>query len=143
MNETRDPKQDPQFFSSTAQHFVDQLELPMFKTKEEANGFIRALDNTIDVLVAHMQENNMNYSDSTILNFGSVLGEAFRVVFGGQWKFSEGQNRWVIVTKTKDGSRAEINVFNKLQKRIENGMEDSITYYFQMLQKTLVGELDI
>jgi hypothetical protein len=70
--------------------------------------------------------------DNVILLFGSFLGEAIKHALGGDWmKTDQG---WCI----KIGD-AEIMVFTKIKKRLLNGMEDSIGYYFQSIKKMLAN----
>jgi len=74
--------------------------------------------------------------DQVIILFGSYLGEAIRLTLGGEWAEREGQ--WFI----KFGD-ADINVFNKVHKRLLNGEEDSLGYFYQMLKKMKEKDFDI
>ncbi|KKS96409.1 hypothetical protein A3B05_02795 [Candidatus Giovannonibacteria bacterium RIFCSPLOWO2_01_FULL_43_160] len=140
VDATRNHNKDGNYFSEKANGFLAALNIPMFVSKKDAVEFIESFDPTIDALVQSMEESGAAYSTETILLFGSTLGEAFRIVFGGQWHFSEKQERWVVVCKMKDGSDIEMNIFLKTEKRIVNGMEDSVTYYFQLTKKMIDGE---
>jgi hypothetical protein len=62
--------------------------------------------------------------DNTIALFGSFLGEAIRRVLGGEWVENDGG--WGV--KIGDGT---LMVFVKVKKRLLNGLEDSISYYYQ------------
>ena len=62
--------------------------------------------------------------DNVILLFGSFLGEAIIKTLGGEWVNTE--QGWGI----KIGD-ATLMVFTKIKKRLLNGMEDSISYYYQ------------
>jgi len=62
--------------------------------------------------------------DNVILLFGSFLGEAIRHTLGGEWVKKE--QGWGI----KIGD-ATLMVFTKIKKRLLNGMENSISYYYQ------------
>lgn len=62
--------------------------------------------------------------DNVILLFGSFLGEAIIKTLGGEWINTE--QGWGI----KIGD-ATLMVFTKVKKRLLNGMEDSISYYYQ------------
>jgi hypothetical protein len=66
--------------------------------------------------------------DSVIILFGSFLGEAIKNTLGGEWAELDGQ--WFIRL-----SDAQINVFNKVKKRLLNGEEDSISYFYRMLKQ--------
>jgi hypothetical protein len=62
--------------------------------------------------------------DSIILLFGSFLGEAIRHTLGGVWV--EAEQGWGLRV-----GEATIMVFTKIKKRLLNGAEDSISYYYQ------------
>ncbi|MEW6408352.1 MAG: hypothetical protein AB1465_06730 [Patescibacteria group bacterium] len=62
--------------------------------------------------------------DNVVLLFGSFLGEAIKQTLGGEWIQTE--QGWGI--KIDD---ATLMVFTKVKKRLLNGMEDSISYYYQ------------
>ncbi len=137
MDETRDKSKDANYFLDYAKRFFVTLKIPMFQEKESALGFVDSLDPTIDLLTDSLKESGYSYSIETILLLGSSLGEAFRLIFNGQWSFSEKQGRWIIAIQTKDGSSMEMNVFRKIENRIINGMEDSILYYYQSTKSLL------
>jgi len=143
MDETRNKNLNPVFFVEKAQELFRILNNSIFKDKNKAEEFIKSFDIIVDTLIAQMKESGTVYTKETILLFGSSLGEAFCIVFNGNWKYSEKQQRWIISCNTKDGDPAELNVFHKLEKRIENGMEDSISYYFDVNKKLLLGELNL
>ena len=141
LDQTKDESLKPDFFTEEAARFFAALNVPIFKSKEQAGDFIETFDATIDTLVSEMKDMATTYSDETILLFGSALGEALRIVFDASWEYSDAQNRWVISRKTLKGDKVEFNVFRKLKKRIENGMDDSIGYYFVVNKKIISGEL--
>ncbi len=68
--------------------------------------------------------------DSVILVFGSFLGEAIKHTLGGEWVRTE--QGWGV----KIGE-ATLMVFTKVKKRLLNGMEDSISYYYQSTKMML------
>ena len=143
MEETQDPNKGKDFFLGIAKSFLKLLNLPMITTKEDAEGLIAGFDPMVDELTKSMKETGNLYSSETILLLGSALGEAFILSFGGEWHYSEKQKRWVILAPMKDGTNAELNVFRKVLNRVENGMEDSISFYFESTKKILNGELGI
>lgn len=77
-----------------------------------------------------------NQIDNVIILFGSFLGEAIKNTLGGDW--AEDQGQWFI--KLGD---AQINVFNKVKKRLLNGEEDSISYFFHSLKDLRNNGFDI
>lgn len=139
MDETRNPNLSPEFFAEKTKEFFATMNVPSPENAQQAQEFINALDGTINALTAHLRENGLTYSDNTILYFGSPLGEAFGILFNGSWKFSEKQGRWVVECRASNGDEVEINVFRKVEKRIENGMEDSISYYLEGIKKVLAS----
>ena len=137
MDQTRNPNITPDYFLEQAAECLVTFSLPPFTNPEEAVAFIETADILADALIERMQKDGSTYSEKTILLFGSPIGEAFRRLLGGEWKFSPKQNRWVIAVTLDDGAVAEFNVFNKFEKRLTNGMEDSILYFLQAAPKTL------
>jgi hypothetical protein len=71
--------------------------------------------------------------DNVIVLFGSFLGEAIKQTLGGEWVQTE--QGWGI----KIGD-ANLMVFTKVKKRLLNGMEDSISYYYQAMKGMLKND---
>ena len=140
MDETRDSNLDPAFFKEKTREFFAPMHVTNPEDAKQAEEFINALDATADVLTAHLRETGLTYSDTTILYFGSPLGEAFRILFNGAWIFSQKQGRWVIKCLAQNGDEIEINVFRKIEKRIENGIEDSISFYLASIKKLMIAD---
>jgi hypothetical protein len=69
--------------------------------------------------------------DHVVLLFGSFLGEAIIAALGGAW--AQTDKGWGI----KIG-QVNIMVFTKMRKRFQNGIEDSITHYYQTIKKSLL-----
>jgi hypothetical protein len=138
MEQTRDPNLTPEFFSNKALEFFTIFNSQPFTDWEGALEFIDAADVLADTIITAMQEGATAYTDDTLVIFGSPLGEAFKILFGGGWHYAEEQERWVIRTKTPERDRMDINVFNKFEKRLVNGMEDSISYYMRGMAKMLL-----
>lgn len=136
MDTTRDPSISPDLFAEYATQFFETYMLPPFKNPEEAVGLVYIMDTLVDAITNTMKEKGLVYTPETILVFGSPLGEALRMIFSADWVFSERQDRWVLAFTLPNNDRVELNPFNKLEKRIENGMEDSITYWLQASAKT-------
>ncbi len=68
--------------------------------------------------------------DNVITLFGSFLGEAIIHTLGGEWV--ETDQGWGIAI-----GDATLLVFTKIKKRLINGMEDSISYYYQSAKSML------
>ena len=140
MDETRDPNLSSAFFAEKTRDFFAPMDVPNPANAQQAEEFINAIDVTVDALTNHLRETGLTFSDTTILYFGSPLGEALRILFNGAWRFSEKQERWVVECLAKNGGRVEMNVFRKIEKRIENGMEDSISFYLEGIKKIMTAE---
>ncbi|MBU2101120.1 hypothetical protein KKH05_00110 [Patescibacteria group bacterium] len=68
--------------------------------------------------------------DNVVLLIGSFLGEAIIKIIGGEWESTaEG---WGIRI-----NNATLMVFSKVKKRLLNGMEDSISFYYKSSKKML------
>jgi|GEM_PF-2359066 len=140
MNPTQDPQTDASFFTACAEDWFLNNKTPKFATTHEAIGLIQAADPLVDIYQRQLEEAGATYSDRLILEFGSALGEAFRLLFIGEWKYSASQERWVISFTTPQGSTSEINIFYKLQKRFDNGMVDSVGFLFEGVRKMYLEE---
>jgi len=64
--------------------------------------------------------------------WASYLGECLRAIFGGEWIRTEAG--WGV----KIGN-VVLNVFAKMEKRFQNGMGDSISFYYDAFKKQLHG----
>lgn len=133
MDETRNTSSTPQSFAKHAGTFFASFGIRPVATRSEALGFIQAVDQVVDIMQERLLKQGATFSEKAVLDLGSALGEAFRMAFGGTWRYSQAQDRWVIAGTSTKGDEVEFNVFNKLEKRIENGMEDSIQHYFESL----------
>lgn len=91
---------------------------------------ILKLDQIIDRVLASPPQD----LDQTILLFACFFGEALTKILNGKWGVNKSGNMSVILQASK-GDRVEANIFAKVEKRFRSGMEDSLTDYFQMLQK--------
>ncbi len=141
MDTTRDPSISPDLFSEYTAQFFEVYTIPPFTNPEEAVGLVYIMDTLVDAITDTMKKQNLLYTPETILIFGSPLGEALRMIFSADWVFSERQDRWVLAFTLPNNDRVELNPFNKLEKRIENGMEDSINYWLQSSVKTFTQGL--
>lgn len=139
MDETRDRNLNPAFFAEKTRDFFAPMHVPNPTNAKQAEEFIDAMDVTVDALTDHLRDTGLTYSNTTILYFGSPLGEAFRILFNGIWRFSEKQERWVVECLAKNGDKVEINVFRKIEKRIENGTEDSISFYLEGIKNIMTA----
>jgi len=74
--------------------------------------------------------------DNVVILFGSFLGEALRHALGGDW--DEYQGQWFV--KLGD---MRMNVFSKVKKRLLNGEEDSISFYYQNLKQLKENNFDV
>jgi hypothetical protein len=129
MDQSRDPNLNPAVFAERTAAFFSTYHLPPFTTGPDATSFVHIMDTIFDALTDQMKKTDSTYSAETIIIFGSPIGEAFCAIFMGSWHFSERQNRWVVQTRTVKGDPIEFNVFNKVEKRFVNGMEDSISHF--------------
>ena len=71
--------------------------------------------------------------DAIVQIFGAYLGEVLVRTLDGRWAEKDG--RWVVEISLPNGDTAQANVFYKVQKRFENGMEDSLGYYYAVMKK--------
>lgn len=83
-----------------------------------------------DIVSRGWPESPPRQLDHVVLLFGSFLGEAIKAVLGGEWFKNE--KGWGIRI-----GKANIMVFTKIQKRFLNGIEDSITHYYQTIMRSL------
>ena len=81
------------------------------------------------------------YPEQMILLFGSFLGEAFRHLFDGRWVWNEQFKSWAIVFPSAKGKEEGAFVFAKVQKRFNNGMEDSLSFYGKVTDSIAKGRI--
>lgn len=136
MDSTRNKNTDTNYFHVLAETWLSRFNLPMIKDKPNAEIFVETLDQGLDILIPSIPEKEKEKAFGMyIMLIGSTLGEMFKIIFNGDWYFSEKQNRWVISVKNKNGEETELNVFNKIEKRFLNGDEDSIKYYYDNIKR--------
>jgi len=123
---TRNKTLNPEYFTEIFTDYFTSLGHEPFASTDDAIQYIYAVDNILN----NAAETLDSIDASSYVQIGCALGEAFIKVFDGVWFYSEKPQRWVV--RFSNGSDViEQNVFNKLEKRIQNGMEDSITYSYE------------
>lgn len=140
MDNTKNPQTNSDVFITKAAEFFRVNSLPACVSSEETVGFITAVDELIDVFLRQFAEEHLAPSEEFVLQLGSALGTAFLMLFNGEWHFSPSQNRWVVRYPMPQGDMYEVNVFNKIEKRLKNGDEDSISYMFNELRAAYLKE---
>lgn len=68
---------------------------------------------------------------------GAFLGELMVETLGMTWTVRKEDGQWVVSTKTRDGDDVTSNPWNKVAKRIQNGSEDNLAYYYAMVRKII------
>ena len=140
MNPTQDPTNTSDFFRGKADAWFEIYGMPKFTDVQEAIGIRQSADSLVDIYQNQLRAEDVTYSEELVLQFGSVLGEALKKLFTGEWHYSAQQERWVVFATFPMGSEIELNIFNKLEKRFENGMEDSIEYFYDGIKNLYLEE---
>lgn len=122
------PKNTP-LFASDVVHCVEKFEGVTLDYS------VKSLE-VIDSLVARFRENGSTVDDmaATLFSFGCYLGEVIVKNAGGKWRKAtqdELDNVFgmPLVLDLKNG--VTLNPIGKVIKRLENGEEDSIPYFYQ------------
>ena len=118
---------EPTQFQQYAQLHIDTARQAFDVDLKYDEGSILKLD---DMIQTNWPEEPPVQIDDVILLFGSFLGEAIRHTLGGEWV--ETEQGWGI-----EIGDATLMVFTKIKKRLLNGMEDSISYYYQSMKEML------
>lgn len=133
MDPTRDPKTDPHVFAKTYQDYLDSLTKGGINI-DRPEDLILMIDGSINLL----QPKNDQEAGMMMFNSACYVGGNMIKLFGGYWTWSKNQERWIVALKDKrEGSDIEANVFHKMEKRIVNGMEESISYWYKMMKKMI------
>ncbi len=75
--------------------------------------------------------------DTTVLSFGSFVGECIRRLLGGQWEYDEEMGYCLAGI---GGTSAKVFPFGKVRKRFANGEEDSLAFYYAALKHIVEQE---
>lgn len=143
MQPTREPDINTEFFLAAAQAFFADNGLVAYTDPSEALQFILAVDEIVELYTARLAADEMALPDELVVQIGSALGEAFIMVFGGVWEYVASASRWQVGLVLPSNDSISINVFHKVEKRFENGEEDSISYLFEMIRKVYLEEMDL
>lgn len=88
-------------------------------------------EKSVEFLDSFINENGSKYSDKQkeqLVNFlGSFLGECIRENYGGKWEVISNDSA------IKFDEKNAIFPFNKIRKQFENGAEDSILSFYQVI----------
>jgi hypothetical protein len=144
MNPTKNPETSPELFLDSAAEFFVRYGITQFAytDPETAVAFILNVDTLVDLFLGQLAEEQSSYSETLILELGSALGGACNMLFTGAWQYSVVQERWVVSFLLPNNDPVELNVFHKLEKRFENGDEDSITYLYNSLREVYLNEAE-
>lgn len=77
--------------------------------------------------------------DSTVIGFGAYVGETIRRLLGGNWVQDE---RGVALLQRVGGKELSASPFSWVQKRLTNGMEDSVATRYSAL-KQQIGQVGV
>ncbi len=135
--------QDPDFTPTDFKVFADSLVATMrqelmvgdFDYSEKS---LQLIDPIIDTLQSKLAENE-EFFLTNVLRFGCFLGQAMVVLHNGQWVYNPEYQRWGVSVALANSDQAFFNVFNKMKNRILNGMDDSISYYYQLNKEILAS----
>lgn len=120
-------------FKEAANVFFRLNNLEFDWSKEECEEILAAADQIADNLKVY--EGDELYT--RMFSLGSIFGEAFIVVTEGFWLYSSIPERWVVTFLHQDGDDINVNIFAKLEKYLEKGEEDSLTYFFKQIREPL------
>ncbi len=79
--------------------------------------------------------------DQMVMVLGSYLGETLRRVYGGRWVWDPQWRTWAVLLPKKGGGETGPFPFAKVQKRFQNGMEDSISFFVTVTDKIVRGDI--
>lgn len=121
------------YFAETAQRLID-------KTKEIFNielrydmESMRKLDALIELIGEPKGLDAMKES------MGAFLGEALRHMYGGRWVWEEASQSWVIQLPKIEGRTPVMRPIGRVWKRFEEGSEQSISYFVEVIDDMLKG----
>ncbi len=77
--------------------------------------------------------------DSTVIGFGAYVGETIRRLLGGNWVQDE---RGVALLQRVGGKELSASPFSWVQKRLANGMEDSVATRYSTLKQE-IGQVGV
>jgi len=69
------------------------------------------------------------------------LGEAIRRLYGGKWEWDDRFKSWAVMFPLAKGGQEGAFVFHKIQKRFENGMEYSLSFFARVIGGRVKGEI--
>lgn len=144
MEPTTTASTQPDFFTDSAIEFftINDIVDYQFYDAETAVTFIYTIDEMIDAFITRIIDDEIPLSALLLLHLGSALGEAYKLIFNGQWYFNENVERWVVQFTMPGGDIFEVNVFSKIMKRFENGDEDLVSYMFDTIKALFLERLE-
>jgi hypothetical protein len=81
-----------------------------------------------------------NQMDNMVMVFGSFLGEAMIATFNGRW-VEDPDYGWGIEFQPKNQVKDVAMVFAKMEKRFRYGMDDSISFFYDVIKKRIAGTI--
>jgi len=99
-----------------------------------------SLQKVDDLVSQEWSDNSPLFPQVTILQIGSYMGEVIRRKHGGEWVESEDYG----ICLARIGGQEDFRSFpfNKARKRIEEGEEDSVAFFYRALVHTLEKDSD-
>ncbi len=128
----------PAQFVSVSEHFIVVTRRVLGIELRYDLDSIMKLDSIIDAIGPPRDQ---KASVDILQQVGSFLGEALRRTYGGRWVWDEGYATWRVHIPTPSGRDTTPGPFAKAQKRIESGMEDSISHFARVTDAMVRGEV--
>jgi hypothetical protein len=89
---------------------------------------IQLLDEWID---DHLEQTSTPSKKIRLL-WSSFLGEVFRRLHEGWWAMRKGSDKLILVCPTASGGQHTVDVAGQVDRRIESGMAESLTYFYNI-----------
>jgi len=128
----------PEQFARLAEHFVAATRRLFGIELRFDRESILKLDGIVDA-VGPLE--NQQLVQDLVMQIGSFLGEALLRVYGGRWTWDERFGTWRVSIPTTSGKDTTPGPFAKVQKRLESGMEDSVSFFAKVTDSMVRGEI--
>ena len=96
---------------------------------------------TIDRIIGGFHDEGVNVEDiaATMFGFGCYVGEVFVRNSGAQWRAAtehEIENMYGVPLILELGENGTVNPIGKVIKRVENGDEDNLSYFYRVFTRS-------
>ena len=95
----------------------------------------------LDKIAEKIDKSSEDNLEKAVLVYGAFLGEVIRQLYNGRWEWDDHYKTWGVTFALPGGKEDSAFVFAKVQKRLKNGMDDSVSFLVEVIDQRVKGKI--